>query len=96
MDEPFNRVDAETRLVISDLLSELQRPGKTMVVVTHDLGRLEADFDGVLYLSEGGEAPLPSAPSGITPTHSVSSCFWGYHPRHRIPSRTTHGSGKRR
>jgi manganese/zinc/iron transport system ATP- binding protein len=64
LDEPLNGVDAETRTVISDLLSELQRRGKTVVVATHDLGRLEAEFDGVLYLSEGREAPPPSGAFG--------------------------------
>jgi ABC-type Mn2+/Zn2+ transport system ATPase subunit len=64
LDEPLNGVDAETRTVISDLLSELQRRGKTAVIATHELGRLEADFDGVVYLSEGREAPPPSGAFG--------------------------------
>jgi ABC-type Mn2+/Zn2+ transport system ATPase subunit len=64
LDEPLKGVDAETRTVISDLLSELQRRGKTAVIATHELGRLEADFDGVVYLSEGREAPPPSGAFG--------------------------------
>ena len=57
LDEPLNAVDASTRGTISEVLSELQRRGKTMVVATHDLASLASEFDGVLYLREGREAP---------------------------------------
>jgi manganese/zinc/iron transport system ATP- binding protein len=59
LDEPLNAVDAETRTIVTDLLAELQQQGKTAVVATHDLGRLETDFDGALYLSEGHEVAAP-------------------------------------
>lgn len=59
LDEPLNAVDAATRAIISEVLSDLQKQGKTVVVATHDLGRLESDFDGALYLSEGSEVPPP-------------------------------------
>ena len=38
--------------------AQLQQ-GKTALVATHDLGRLETDFDGALYLNEGREVPAP-------------------------------------
>ncbi len=57
LDEPLNAVDAGTRGTISEVLSELQRRGKTMVVATHDLASLASEFDGALYLREGQEAP---------------------------------------
>ena len=57
LDEPLNAVDAGTRGTISEVLSGLQRRGKTMVVATHDLASLASEFDGVLYLREGREAP---------------------------------------
>jgi ABC-type Mn2+/Zn2+ transport system ATPase subunit len=57
LDEPLNAVDAGTRGTISEVLSELQRRGKTMVVATHDLASLASEFDGALYLREGREAP---------------------------------------
>lgn len=57
LDEPLNAVDAQTRTTISEVLSEMRRQGKTMIVATHDLGGLASDFDGVLYLREGREAP---------------------------------------
>lgn len=53
LDEPTAAVDAETQTVISDLIAELSRDGKTLVVATHNLERLESDFDSVLYLREG-------------------------------------------
>ncbi|GAB4418256.1 MAG: metal ABC transporter ATP-binding protein [Anaerolineae bacterium] len=66
LDEPLNAVDAETRTIVTDVLAELQQQGKTAVVATHDLGRLETDFDGALYISEGREvSPPPGAFVGL-------------------------------
>ncbi len=66
LDEPMNAVDVETRAIISDVLANLRARGKTVITATHDLGRLETDFDGALYLAEGHEiAPPASAFSGI-------------------------------
>lgn len=59
LDEPLNAVDADTRAVIAEVLADLSRRGKTVLMATHDLGRLEADFDGALYLAEGREVPPP-------------------------------------
>jgi len=39
--------------VVSDLLSDLKREGKTVIVATHDLDRLQADFDDALFLLDG-------------------------------------------
>jgi ABC-type Mn2+/Zn2+ transport system ATPase subunit len=59
LDEPLNAVDNDTREVISKVLNDLSRQGKTVVMATHDLGRLESDFDGAMYLSDGVEVPAP-------------------------------------
>ena len=59
LDEPLNAVDADTRVVLAEVLDDLRDRKKTVVVATHDLGRLESDFDGALYLSEGRETPPP-------------------------------------
>jgi manganese/zinc/iron transport system ATP- binding protein len=59
LDEPLNAVDADTRLVVSGVLAELQQQGKTILVATHDLGQLEKDFDGAIYLQEGREMKPP-------------------------------------
>ncbi len=59
LDEPLTAVDAETREAVSGVLADLQAQGKTAVIATHDIGRMEAAFDGALYLSEGCEVPPP-------------------------------------
>jgi manganese/zinc/iron transport system ATP- binding protein len=59
LDEPLNAVDADTRTVVAEVLSDLGQSGKTVIAATHDLGRLETDFDGALYLSEGQEVAAP-------------------------------------
>ncbi|MBK8023904.1 MAG: ABC transporter ATP-binding protein [Chloroflexi bacterium] len=62
LDEPLNAVDAETRAIIVAVLARLGELGKTVIAATHDLGRLETDFDGALYLANGREvAPPPGA-----------------------------------
>lgn len=66
LDEPLNAVDADTREVVARTLHELKMQGKTAVIATHDLGRLESDYDGALYLCEGRKIePPPGAFVGI-------------------------------
>ncbi|MBL8093858.1 MAG: ABC transporter ATP-binding protein [Anaerolineales bacterium] len=66
LDEPLNAVDAATRQVIADVLDTVRTQGRTVLMATHDLGRLEADFDGALYLCEGRVvAPPPGAFVGL-------------------------------
>lgn len=52
-DEPLNAVDQETREVVMGVLDELRRAQKTVLMATHDIGRLEEDFDGAIYLQDG-------------------------------------------
>ena len=59
LDEPLNAVDVETRAIIARVLDDLKAQQKTVLIATHDLGRLESDFDGALYLSEGRAIPPP-------------------------------------
>ncbi|MFQ3536464.1 MAG: ABC transporter ATP-binding protein [Aggregatilineales bacterium] len=64
LDEPTSAVDAQTQTIISALIAELSQDGKTLVVATHNLERLDSDFDNVLYLREGRQvSPLLGAPS---------------------------------
>lgn len=51
MDEPFAGVDAVTERAIFDLIDDLAREGKTVVVVNHDLSILDR-FDQVLLLNQ--------------------------------------------
>jgi ABC-type Mn2+/Zn2+ transport system ATPase subunit len=55
LDEPLNAVDSDTRAIIAKVLNDLSQQGKTVIVATHDLDRLESDFDSAMYLSEGLE-----------------------------------------
>lgn len=51
MDEPFAGVDAATEKAIIQLLNELKRQGKTVLVVHHDLATVEQYFDSVMLLN---------------------------------------------
>ena len=51
MDEPFVGVDAVTEKAIVELLKELRRQGKTVVVVHHDLQTLKEYFDWAFLLN---------------------------------------------
>lgn len=53
LDEPFSAVDAESRAVIVSVLADLRRQGKTALVATHDLARLDEEFDDVIALRDG-------------------------------------------
>ena len=53
LDEPLNAVDAATRAIVGAVLAEERRQGKTIIVATHDLDRLESDYDAVVWLDEG-------------------------------------------
>ena len=56
LDEPMNAVDAETRSVLTGVLDDLREEGKTAIsIATHDIGRLESDFDDVLFMADGHE-----------------------------------------
>ena len=51
-DEPFSALDSQTRLAISDeVVDILRREGKTVVLVTHDIGEAIAMTDRVIVLS---------------------------------------------
>ncbi|WP_224483240.1 metal ABC transporter ATP-binding protein [Robertkochia aurantiaca] len=51
MDEPFQGVDATTEKAIVNLLKELRKAGKTVVVVHHDLQTVPEYFDWVTFLN---------------------------------------------
>lgn len=58
LDEPLNAVDAATRDAIDGVTAELRGEGKSLLVATHDLGRLADTFDSAVYL-DGGEVVAP-------------------------------------
>ncbi len=51
MDEPFSGVDAATEKTIIDLLKNMTRAGKTVIVVHHDLHSVTQYFDWVILLN---------------------------------------------
>jgi manganese/zinc/iron transport system ATP- binding protein len=51
MDEPFQGVDATTEKAIINILKELRKAGKTVVVVHHDLQTVPDYFDWVTFLN---------------------------------------------
>ena len=51
MDEPFQGVDASTEIAIINILKELRKAGKTVVVVHHDLQTVPEYFDWVTFLN---------------------------------------------
>ena len=53
LDEPLNALDEGTRDTVDEVLSEHTQGGGTVLVATHDLGRLTESFDRVIYMSEG-------------------------------------------
>jgi len=53
LDEPLNAVDRETRAIVAEVLDRLRDQGRTVIVATHDLDRIEADFDAAVFLADG-------------------------------------------
>lgn len=68
LDEPLNAVDAQNRAVIAEVLNQLYKEGRTVISATHDLGRLETDYDAAVYLSEGREVAPPPGAFGVKPS----------------------------
>lgn len=51
-DEPFVGVDKKTEAVIFDVFAELKSQGKTLLVITHDLGSNLDNYDHLLLLNK--------------------------------------------
>ena len=51
MDEPFAAVDAATELAIVEILQQMNRAGKTVLVIHHDLQTVAEYFDYVVLLN---------------------------------------------
>lgn len=65
LDEPLSAVDAASRQIIARTLDGLRRQGKTALVATHHLDRLDEEFDQIFTLHEGAlqrsYRPLPGS-----------------------------------
>lgn len=53
LDEPLSAVDARSREIIAAVLDDLRRRGKSALVATHHLDRLETEYDDAIALNEG-------------------------------------------
>ncbi|MCC6579060.1 MAG: ATP-binding cassette domain-containing protein, partial [Phycisphaeraceae bacterium] len=75
-DEPLNAVDVDTRHVFQLVLDQLRLEGKTIVIATHDHGRLDEQYDQVEYLHEGRQWRVNSSdgPDAHGHSHPTSSC----------------------
>jgi manganese/zinc/iron transport system ATP- binding protein len=72
LDEPLNAVDAATRDVVSATLDDLQRQGKAAIIATHDLERLQSDFDDALFLMDGRPVSHGAPSLGEQPVYNAS------------------------
>ncbi|API88000.1 peptide transporter [Marinilactibacillus sp. 15R] len=52
LDEPLAGVDMKTEHIIMDLLKELTKKNKTVIVVHHDLQTVEEYFDEVIFINQ--------------------------------------------
>jgi ABC-type Mn2+/Zn2+ transport system ATPase subunit len=61
LDEPLSAVDASSRQIIADVLNRLRQQGKTALVATHHLDRLEEEYDQIYDFESGTTIPAKSA-----------------------------------
>jgi ABC-type Mn2+/Zn2+ transport system ATPase subunit len=52
LDEPFVGVDAATEEKVLDLIEKLKNEGRTVVVVSHDLGKASQNFDRLALINQ--------------------------------------------
>lgn len=52
LDEPFVGIDSVSEKIIIDLLKELKKAGKTILIVHHDLSKVEHYFDELVVLNK--------------------------------------------
>lgn len=50
-DEPFNNIDKKTEEIIFEVFEELKQQQKTLLVISHDLGKTVANYDRLLLLN---------------------------------------------
>ncbi len=53
LDEPLSAVDAASRRIIDEALNELRDQGKTILMATHHLDRVDEEFDLAFALHDG-------------------------------------------
>ncbi len=66
-------MDEATRDIVDRVLSDHVKVGGSILVATHDLGRLSESFDVAVYLREGRIQQVEQLPGGRFPTSSTAS-----------------------
>ena len=51
-DEPFNNIDAQTEEIIFQVFQELKQQQKTLLVISHDLGKTITNYDRLILLNQ--------------------------------------------
>lgn len=64
LDEPLNAVDESTRDIVDNVLSDHAKVGGSVLVATHDLGRLSESFDVAVYMKDGRIQQVEKLPGG--------------------------------
>jgi manganese/zinc/iron transport system ATP- binding protein len=76
MDEPFAGIDCATEHLLMDIFKSLQKEGKTILVVHHDLNTVPHYFDWVvmvnMHLVASGELSKTFNPESIAQTYGKS------------------------
>lgn len=72
LDEPLNAVDEATRDIVDHVLNDHVKVGGSVLVATHDLGRLSESFDEAIYLKAGRIQAIEQLPGQRFQTHSTS------------------------
>jgi cobalt/nickel transport system ATP-binding protein len=70
-DEPTAALDPRTQQWLVDLIVELHRAGKTIVLATHDLDRLDVLADRCIVFSEDHRIAAEGTPAGILADHEL-------------------------
>ena len=84
LDEPLNAVDEATRLIVDQVLSDHVKVGGSVLVATHDLGRLSESFDKALYLQSGQVLRMDGLSGGFAEAESYPS--WSDAPAQKVRS----------
>lgn len=84
LDEPFQGVDAKTEREIVDILKELVKQGKTVIVVHHDLQTVKQYFDwvGLIFTRILSYGPVEE----VFTTENIEKT---YRARHKLVSKET-------
>ncbi|CAM4441924.1 metal ABC transporter ATP-binding protein [Deinococcus marmoris] len=81
LDEPFGGVDVGTSEAIINLMGELRREGRAMLVSTHDLGTLETFCDEVALIAD--RTVLLYGPTAeVLTAENLAATFGGRSPLH--------------